>query len=113
MRKEEEKFIKYMMMLPSKLNVEIYRAQEGGFWAKVKNIPGCVTQGENFLELVEMINDAVFLYFDVPEKFRKFLGYYVPEKIKQKLDERIKQGQIEEVVDKILHKQKSVLEFSR
>lgn len=42
-----------------KLKVIIHRAEEGGYWAEVPAIPGCVTQGENLPELIENIYDAV------------------------------------------------------
>ncbi|HEB78303.1 MAG TPA: type II toxin-antitoxin system HicB family antitoxin [Methylothermaceae bacterium] len=42
-----------------KLKVIIHEAEEGGFWAEVPSIPGCVTQGETFEELLENLYDAV------------------------------------------------------
>ena len=42
-----------------KLKVIIHVAEEGGFWAEVPSIPGCVTQGETFDELLMNIYDAV------------------------------------------------------
>jgi predicted RNase H-like HicB family nuclease len=42
-----------------KLKVVIHEAEEGGFWAEVPSIPGCVTQGETFDELLANIYDAV------------------------------------------------------
>lgn len=42
-----------------KLKVIIHDAQEGGLWAEVPSIPGCMTQGENFQELLENLYDAV------------------------------------------------------
>ena len=42
-----------------KLKVFIHEAEEGGFWAEVPSIPGCVTQGETFDELLANIYDAV------------------------------------------------------
>jgi len=42
-----------------KLKVVIHEAQEGGFWAEVPAIPGCVTQGETVEELIQNIYDAV------------------------------------------------------
>ncbi|EHQ36010.1 type II toxin-antitoxin system HicB family antitoxin [Methanoplanus limicola] len=42
-----------------KLKVIIHEAEEGGFWAEVPSIPGCVTQGETFDELLANIYDAV------------------------------------------------------
>ena len=42
-----------------KLKVIIHDAEEGGFWAEVPSIPGCVTQGDTFDELLANIYDAV------------------------------------------------------
>ncbi len=42
-----------------KLKVIIHEAEEGGYWAEVPAIPGCMTQGENMRELIENICDAV------------------------------------------------------
>jgi len=55
----EREVLKFSVILPKELMVEINQAEEGGFWAKVSNFPGFVTQGENFFELIENINDAV------------------------------------------------------
>lgn len=42
-----------------KLKVIIHEAQEGGLWAEVPSIPGCVTQGETLKELVQNLYDAI------------------------------------------------------
>ncbi len=42
-----------------KLRVLIFRADEGGFWAKVPAIPGCVSQGETIEEVKANILDAL------------------------------------------------------
>ncbi len=42
-----------------KLKVVVHEAEEGGFWAEVPAIPGCVTQGETFDDLLKNIYDAV------------------------------------------------------
>jgi len=42
-----------------KLKVVIHEAEEGGYWAEVPSIDGCVTQGESFDELLENIYEAV------------------------------------------------------
>jgi predicted RNase H-like HicB family nuclease len=41
------------------LKVRIYKAEEGGFWAKVPAIPGCVSQGETLDEVKANILDAL------------------------------------------------------
>ena len=42
-----------------KLKVVIHEAEEGGLWAEVPSIPGCVTQGDSFDELLSNIHEAV------------------------------------------------------
>lgn len=42
-----------------KLKVIIHEAEEGGYWAEVPAIPGCMTQGETMKELIENLYDAV------------------------------------------------------
>lgn len=42
-----------------KLKVVIHKAEEGGFWAEVPSIPGCATQGETLMELLQNLYEAV------------------------------------------------------
>jgi predicted RNase H-like HicB family nuclease len=42
-----------------KLKVIIHEAEEGGYWAEVPSIEGCVTQGDSFDELLNNIYEAV------------------------------------------------------
>jgi len=42
-----------------KVKIVVHEAQEGGYWAEVPAIPGCVTQGETIPELIENLYDAV------------------------------------------------------
>ena len=42
-----------------KLQVVIREAEEGGYWAEVRAIPGCATQGETFEELLHNLYEAV------------------------------------------------------
>lgn len=42
-----------------KLKVVVHEAEEGGYWAEVPSIAGCVTQGETFDELLSNIYEAV------------------------------------------------------
>lgn len=37
----------------------VHDAEEGGFWAKVRGMPGCVSQGETLDELEANITDAI------------------------------------------------------
>lgn len=42
-----------------KLKAVIHEADEGGFWAEVPALPGCVTQGETIEELKKNILEAI------------------------------------------------------
>ncbi len=42
-----------------KLKVIIHEPEEGGYWAEVPAIPGCMTQGQTLQELIENLYDAV------------------------------------------------------
>jgi len=42
-----------------KVKVLIYEAKEGGLWAQVPAIPGCVTEGDTREELIANLRDAL------------------------------------------------------
>ena len=42
-----------------KLKVVIHQAEEGGYWAEVPAIPGCVSQGETREELLTNVQEAI------------------------------------------------------
>ncbi|SMM99390.1 hypothetical protein SPONN_519 [uncultured Candidatus Thioglobus sp.] len=42
-----------------KLKVVVHEAEEGGYWAEIPSILGCVTQGDTFDELLSNIYEAV------------------------------------------------------
>lgn len=42
-----------------RLKVVVHRAEEGGYWAEVPTIRGCVSQGESVDELLENVRKAV------------------------------------------------------
>jgi predicted RNase H-like HicB family nuclease len=48
-----------MVWIGMKLKVIVHPAEEGGYWAEVPAIPGCMTQGETFEELLQNIYEAV------------------------------------------------------
>ena len=48
-----------------KLKAIIHEAEEGGFWAEVPALPGCVTQGETEEEITSNLREAVELWLSV------------------------------------------------
>lgn len=41
------------------LRVVVHEAEEGGYWAEVPAVPGCVTQAESLDELRKNIHEAI------------------------------------------------------
>ena len=41
------------------LKVVVHEAEEGGYWAEVPAVPGCVTQGDSLEELRRNIHEAI------------------------------------------------------
>lgn len=41
------------------LKAVIHEAEEGGYWAEVPSLPGCVTQGETLDELNANLREAI------------------------------------------------------
>jgi len=42
----------------------VHKAAEGGFWAEVPALPGCVTQGETEEELRANLHEAIALWLE-------------------------------------------------
>jgi len=39
--------------------VVVHEAEEGGFWAEARSIPGCASQGDSFDELIVNMREAI------------------------------------------------------
>ena len=50
-----------------KLKAIIHEAEEGGYWAEVPALPGCVTQGETMDELNANLREAIEGWLAVEE----------------------------------------------
>ena len=42
-----------------KFKVIVHEAEEGGYWAEVPSVPGCVTQAETYEELLTNVHEAI------------------------------------------------------
>jgi predicted RNase H-like HicB family nuclease len=42
----------------------VHKAEEGGFWAEVPALPGCVTQGETMEEIRSNLQEAAELWLE-------------------------------------------------
>lgn len=52
-----------------RLKVIIHEAEEGGYWAEVPALPGCVTQGETVEDVTLNLREAIegWLSVETPE----------------------------------------------
>jgi predicted RNase H-like HicB family nuclease len=76
--REVKKVNKLRGLFPDEISVSVSRSREGVFLAQVKTFKGIFTEGKTFLELMEMINDAVRTYFEIPEKYLSYMPSYIP-----------------------------------
>ncbi len=51
-----------------KVRVVIHSAEEGGYWAEIPALAGCVSQGETFEEVVTNIREAAEGWLEVAEE---------------------------------------------
>jgi predicted RNase H-like HicB family nuclease len=42
-----------------KIRAIIHPAEEGGYWAEVPALPGCITEGDNLDEVMRNLQDAI------------------------------------------------------
>ncbi|MCY2996082.1 MAG: type II toxin-antitoxin system HicB family antitoxin [Planctomycetota bacterium] len=48
-----------------KLAVVVHAAEEGGFWAEIPALPGCISEGETFSETLVNIREAAEGWLEV------------------------------------------------
>lgn len=63
-----------------KIKAIIHPAEEGGYWAEVPALPGCVTEGETIEEVTANLQDAIEGWLDVAN------GRYATEATDQVVD---------------------------
>ena len=51
-----------------KLQAWIHPAEEGGYWAEVLALPGCVSEGETWSETIANIREAAEGWLEVSEE---------------------------------------------
>ncbi len=51
-----------------KLNVIVHPADEGGFWAEVPALPGCISEGETLEEVLTNVREAAQGWLEVSEQ---------------------------------------------
>jgi len=74
-------------LFPDEITVRVQRSDCGKFCAEVITFSGCFTESDTFSGLIEMVNDAVRTYFEIPEKYLSFMpDYLAPIKIAQQFN---------------------------
>ncbi len=48
-----------------KIRAIIHSADEGGYWAEVPALPGCITEGDSIEEVTANLKDAIEGWLDV------------------------------------------------
>lgn len=54
-----------------KIQAIIHNAEEGGFWAEVPALPGCVTQGETMADIRRNLKEAIELWLEAGQEVNK------------------------------------------
>lgn len=75
---DKKEIYKFRSLFPKEIAVRMHRSEDGGFFAEILTFPGIITEAETFSELIEMVNDSVITYFEVPEKYAPFVANYLP-----------------------------------
>ena len=94
---ELEEKLNYYMSLP--YEITITPSPEGGYVATIPDLPGCITQGDTRLEVLEMIEDAKVCWLEAAldlrqaidepdfEKYNGRLKLRIPKSLHKKLSE--------------------------
>ena len=53
------------------LKAIVHKAEEGGYWAEVPSLPGCLTQAETLDELKANLREAIELWLSVGDETTK------------------------------------------
>lgn len=49
----------------------IHPAEEGGYWAEVPALPGCITEGDTMEELINNLQDTIQGWLEVANEIQK------------------------------------------
>lgn len=82
--------IAYKWRFPEKLEISVNPSKDGGYIAYINNFPGCITQAETGQELFEMVNDALYTYFEIPKEYQPYMPtFFPPEELRNELNIKI------------------------
>ncbi len=98
--KTSEKNLEYYAALP--YDIKITPSPEGGYVATIPDLPGCITQGDTPLEVLEMIEDAKLCWLEAAldlgesidepdwDLYNGRLNLRIPKSLHRRLAERAK-----------------------
>jgi predicted RNase H-like HicB family nuclease len=72
----EKEIIKFQSLFLQEIDVAMNPSEDGGFSAEILSYPGMFTEAETFPELIEMIDDALYTYFEIPEALIPFMPLF-------------------------------------
>lgn len=67
-----------------KLSVIIHKADEGGYWAEVPALPGCVTEGETLKEVKANLAEAIQGWLKAAENKARQQAESIRKKLRSK-----------------------------
>ena len=87
--------------LPSKVKVVANKTEEGTYIATFPELPGCLTEADDAVDLLYQVNDALFTYFDVSRKDLKDIDflYSPPPSFLRELQKREPKPQVKKSVE--------------
>ena len=59
-----------------KLKAIVHQAEEGGYWAEVPALPGCITEGDTWEELIANLKDAIEGWLEVANAIATLLNQH-------------------------------------
>ena len=77
-KQQEKEINKIRSLFPSQINVRTHRSENGKYCAEITTYPGSFTEADTFSSLIEMVNDCMRTYFEVPEKYFSYVPPYLP-----------------------------------
>lgn len=104
-RFDPEEYRALLWKKPDEIQVFIKKS-DGGYFAKLVNFKNdnVVTQAHTGQELVEMVNEALYDYLNIPDVYRARMGYYLPS---EKVFEEIKVKIPNKYLDRTLELEKA------
>lgn len=77
--KQKRQIKNIIAKFPKKVQVSITPSADGGFYAKIRIKDDILrTQAETLPELIEMVNDAIYTYFEIPGNKVRYMPTYIP-----------------------------------